>query len=49
MSGSGSAVFGLFSSKSAATGAARRLELPNRRVLLTRTLGRAQFRALAGF
>jgi 4-diphosphocytidyl-2C-methyl-D-erythritol kinase len=48
MSGSGSAVFGLFSARTTAIEAGRRLAGRGRRVLVTRTLSRAQFRALAG-
>jgi 4-diphosphocytidyl-2-C-methyl-D-erythritol kinase len=47
MSGSGSAVFGLFSTRTAAIEAGRRLIGPRRRVLVTRTITRAKFRALA--
>jgi 4-diphosphocytidyl-2-C-methyl-D-erythritol kinase len=47
MSGSGSAVFGLFSAKTAAIRAAGRVERPSRRVVVTRTLNRAQFQILA--
>lgn len=47
MSGSGSAVFGLFSARTAALEAGRRLASRGRRVMVTRTLTRAQFRALA--
>ena len=47
MSGSGSAVFGLFPERTAALRAARRLEMRSRRVVVTRTLTRAQYRALA--
>jgi len=48
MSGSGSAVFGLFPTRSAADRAARRLAAPDRRILVTRTLTRAEHRRLAG-
>ncbi len=47
MSGSGSAVFGLFLARTAAVEAGQRLAGRGRRVLVTRTLTRAQFRALA--
>ncbi|HEY2153117.1 MAG TPA: 4-(cytidine 5'-diphospho)-2-C-methyl-D-erythritol kinase [Vicinamibacterales bacterium] len=47
MSGSGSAVFGLFSARTAAIEAGRRLTSRRRRVLVTRTLTRREFRALA--
>ena len=47
MSGSGSAVFGLFPARPAAVRAARQLEKRSRRVVVTRTLTRAQYRALA--
>ncbi len=49
MSGSGSAIFGLFSSRTAANRAARRVgSAAGRRVLVTRTLTRAEYqRALA--
>jgi 4-diphosphocytidyl-2-C-methyl-D-erythritol kinase len=40
MSGSGSAVFGLFRTRAAAAAAARRLRRPGWRVVVTRTLGR---------
>ena len=43
MSGSGSAVFGLFGSKRAATAAAATLRAPARRTLVARTLGRIEF------
>ena len=43
MSGSGSAVFGLFSSRARAESAARRLSAGRRRVILTRTLSRAGY------
>jgi 4-diphosphocytidyl-2-C-methyl-D-erythritol kinase len=48
MSGSGSAVFGLFSGRPAATRAAARLSSPVRRVLVTRTLNRQRYQTLAG-
>lgn len=48
MSGSGSAVFGLFPTRSAAQRAARAVGSPVRRVLVTRTLTRAEYRRLAG-
>ena len=44
MSGSGSAVFGLFATVADARGAARRLQGTGWRVLVTRTLGRAAYR-----
>jgi 4-diphosphocytidyl-2-C-methyl-D-erythritol kinase len=44
MSGSGSAVFGLFSNQIAATAAARRLGGRGRRALVTRTVNRAEYR-----
>ena len=44
MSGSGSAVFGLFRTVDDARRAAGRLGAPDWRVLVTRTLGRAAFR-----
>ncbi len=47
MSGSGSAVFGLFSARTAAIEAARGVAGLNRSILVTRTVTRAQFRALA--
>jgi 4-diphosphocytidyl-2-C-methyl-D-erythritol kinase len=47
MSGSGSAVFGLFSSKGAADRAARALSGPKTSVIVTRTLSRAAYRRLA--
>lgn len=47
MSGSGSAVFGLFDDREAAEEAAGRLKDSTRRVVLTRTLGRAAHRRLA--
>jgi 4-diphosphocytidyl-2-C-methyl-D-erythritol kinase len=47
MSGSGSAVFGLFSSRSAAARAARRLDGRGRRVLITETISRQAYRRLA--
>lgn len=43
MSGSGSAVFGLFPTHALATAAARRLERPSRRVIVTRTVARGEF------
>jgi 4-diphosphocytidyl-2-C-methyl-D-erythritol kinase len=46
MSGSGSAVFGLFSQESAALAAADALAAPSRRVTLTRTVGRQEYRRL---
>ena len=48
MSGSGSAVFGLFPSQPTAARAARRLAAPDRRTLVARTLTRAEHRRLAG-
>jgi 4-diphosphocytidyl-2-C-methyl-D-erythritol kinase len=48
MSGSGSAVFGLFSRKAEASSAARALSArPGVRIILTRTIGRRQYRTLA--
>jgi 4-diphosphocytidyl-2-C-methyl-D-erythritol kinase len=47
MSGSGSAVFGLFPSRSAAIRAAKRLTAPSRRTLMSRTLNRQEFQTLA--
>ncbi len=47
MSGSGSAVFGLFSQRSAATRAANGVASASRRTLLTRTLNRQRYRTLA--
>jgi 4-diphosphocytidyl-2-C-methyl-D-erythritol kinase len=47
MSGSGSAVFGLFSSRSAAIQAQKQLASANRRVVATRTLGRKTYQRLA--
>jgi 4-diphosphocytidyl-2-C-methyl-D-erythritol kinase len=47
MSGSGSAVFGLFQERGAALGAARALERRSRRVVVTRTVNRAKYQALA--
>lgn len=47
MSGSGSAVFGLFESQKIANAAARRLTARAGRVMVTRTLSRAQYRVLA--
>jgi 4-diphosphocytidyl-2-C-methyl-D-erythritol kinase len=44
MSGSGSAIFGLFHDKGAAETAAERLGRPSRRALVTRTLSRAGYR-----
>ncbi len=48
MSGSGSAVFGLFRSRDAAERTARRLASPERVVRVTRTLTRREYRRLAG-
>ena len=47
MSGSGSAVFGLFPTRPAAERAARRIEASGRRIIVTRTLTRAEARRLA--
>jgi 4-diphosphocytidyl-2-C-methyl-D-erythritol kinase len=47
MSGSGSAVFAIFRTRSAAERAARALARPSRRTLVTRTLSRVQYQALA--
>ena len=47
MSGSGSAVFGLFSTRSAAIQAEKQLASANRRVVATRTVGRKTYRRLA--
>jgi len=43
MSGSGSAVFGLFPTHAQATAAARVLEAPSRHVIVTRTVARGEF------
>ena len=48
MSGSGSAVFGLFASRAAAERAARALGGRTRRAVITRTLNRATYQRLAG-
>jgi 4-diphosphocytidyl-2-C-methyl-D-erythritol kinase len=48
MSGSGSAVFGLFPTRAAAERAARAIGSPTRRALVTRTLTRAEYQRLAG-
>lgn len=48
MSGSGSAVFGLFSSRAAAVVAAKRLASGSRRTLVTTTLNRQTYQRLAG-
>ncbi len=48
MSGSGSTVFGLFLSRTAASKAASALASPSRRTLVTRTLNRPQYQRLAG-
>jgi 4-diphosphocytidyl-2-C-methyl-D-erythritol kinase len=48
MSGSGSAVFGLFAARPAAERAARQLAGRERRTLVTRTLNRATYQRLAG-
>jgi 4-diphosphocytidyl-2-C-methyl-D-erythritol kinase len=47
MSGTGSAVFGLFSSRSSAAAAAKRLASRSRRTLVTRTLNRQNYQTLA--
>jgi 4-diphosphocytidyl-2-C-methyl-D-erythritol kinase len=47
MSGSGSAVFGLFATRTAASAAARAVAARGRQVLLTRTLNRARYEMLA--
>ncbi len=47
MSGSGSAVFGVFGDRESAESAAGRLKNPTRRALVTRTLARAEYRRLA--
>jgi 4-diphosphocytidyl-2-C-methyl-D-erythritol kinase len=47
MSGSGSSVFGLFERRIAAAGAAAAVATRGRRVLITRTVARAEYRALA--
>lgn len=47
MTGSGSAVFGLFATRAAAERAARRLRARSRRTLVTRTLNRMQYQTLA--
>jgi len=47
MSGSGSAIFGLFDDKTAAEAAARMLGRPPRRALVTRTLSRTRYRMRA--
>jgi 4-diphosphocytidyl-2C-methyl-D-erythritol kinase len=47
MSGSGSAVFGLFSARESAIEAARRLQSASRRTLVTRTLNHQRYQALA--
>jgi 4-diphosphocytidyl-2C-methyl-D-erythritol kinase len=47
MSGSGSAVFGLFPTRSAAERAARAVDTHLNRVIVTRTLTRAEARRLA--
>jgi 4-diphosphocytidyl-2-C-methyl-D-erythritol kinase len=47
MSGSGSAVFGLFDSRQSADLAARRLKASRRRILITRTLARSRFEKLS--
>ena len=48
MSGSGSAVFGLFASRQPAVRAARAITWAARLALVTRTLGRAEYRRLVG-
>jgi 4-diphosphocytidyl-2-C-methyl-D-erythritol kinase len=48
MSGSGSAVFGLFSARETAVQAAKRLNSPSRRALLTKTLNHQKYQVLAG-
>ena len=48
MSGSGSAVFGLFSSRTVALAAAKRLASASRRVLVSKTLNRQRYQTLAG-
>ena len=48
MSGSGSAVFGLFASKMAALDAAGAVKPGNRCAFVTRTITRAQYQRLAG-
>jgi len=47
MSGSGSAVFGLFPTRLGATQASEALAAASRRTIVTRTLGRTRYRALA--
>jgi 4-diphosphocytidyl-2C-methyl-D-erythritol kinase len=47
MSGTGSAVFGLFSSRQAAVRASNRLASAARRTLITRTLSRKTYQTLA--
>ena len=47
MSGSGSAVFGLFDSRRAADGAARAVSKGRRQILVTRTVNRAAYQRLA--
>jgi len=47
MSGTGSAVFGLFSSRQAAFRASNRLASPSRRTLVTKTLSRKTYQTLA--
>jgi 4-diphosphocytidyl-2C-methyl-D-erythritol kinase len=48
MSGSGSAVFGLFERRSEGERAAAALRSPTRRAVLTRTLNRSKYQRLAG-
>jgi len=47
MSGSGSAVFGLFSARETAVEAANRLKSASRRSLVTRTVNHQTYQALA--
>jgi 4-diphosphocytidyl-2-C-methyl-D-erythritol kinase len=47
MSGSGSAVFGLFSTRIAAEAAARALTTRSRRAVVTRTVNRVKYQTLA--
>jgi len=47
MSGSGSAIYGLFRSRTAAAAAARTLKRPGWGVLLTRTLSRLEYERAA--
>ena len=48
MSGSGSAVFGLFDARNDALRASAAIRTPSRRTIVTRTLSRAACRRLAG-